>query len=203
MVKNIVFDLGNVLLDFNSDEIIADHIQDKKLHQLISENIFKSKEWILLDRGEITAQEATQRFIKKMPENEKLIKEIMDNWKDYLIPIDENVEVLNNIAKKPINLYVLSNFHKEAFEVVYEKYDFFNHFDGMIISYREKTIKPEKEIYEKLINRYNLNPDLTLLIDDSEKNIDAAKKLGFKTIHFNDNIKLSNSINDYIKRILG
>ncbi len=199
MVRNVVFDLGNVLLDFNSDEIIADHVKDEKLHQQISENIFNSKEWILLDRGEITAKEATNRFIKRMPDKEKLVREIMDNWKLYLTPIQANVEVLNNIAQKPINLYVLSNFHKEAFEEVYKKYDFFNHFDGMIISYREKTVKPEREIYEKLINRYNLKPDSTLFIDDSEKNIEAAKKLGFKTIHFNDNIKLSSSITDYIR----
>jgi len=199
MVKNVVFDLGNVLLDFNSDEIIADYVKDEKLHQQISENIFNSKEWILLDRGEITAKEATNRFIKRMPDKEKLVREIMDNWKHYLTPIQANVEVLNNIAQKPINLYVLSNFHKEAFEEVYEKYDFFNHFDGMIISYREKTVKPERKIYEKLINRYNLKPDTTLFIDDSERNIEAAKKLGFKTIHFNDNMKLRNSITDYIR----
>ena len=199
MVKNVVFDLGNVLLDFNSDEIIADHVKDEKLHQQISENIFNSKEWILLDRGEITAKEATNRFIKRMPDKEKLVREIMDNWKHYLTPIQANVEVLNNIAQKPINLYVLSNFHKEAFEEVYEKYDFFKHFDGMIISYREKTVKPERKIYEKLINRYNLKPDTTLFIDDSERNIEAAKKLGFKTIHFNDNMKLSSSITDYIR----
>ncbi|HMA58771.1 MAG TPA: HAD family phosphatase [Halanaerobiales bacterium] len=199
MVKNVVFDLGNVLLDFNSDEIIADYVKDEKLHQQISENIFNSKEWILLDRGEITAKEATNRFIKRIPDKEKLVREIMDNWKHYLTPIQVNVEVLNNIAQKPINLYVLSNFHKEAFEEVYEKYDFFNHFDGMIISYREKTVKPERKIYEKLINRYNLKPDTTLFIDDSERNIEAAKKLGFKTIHFNDNMKLSNSITDYIR----
>ncbi len=199
MVKNVVFDLGNVLLDFNSDEIIADYVKDEKLHQQISENIFNSKEWILLDRGEITAKEATNRFINRMPDKEKLVREIMDNWKHYLTPIQVNVEVLNNIAQKPINLYVLSNFHKEAFEEVYEKYDFFNHFDGMIISYREKTVKPERKIYEKLINRYNLKPDTTLFIDDSERNIEAAKKLGFKTIHFNDNMKLSNSITDYIR----
>jgi len=199
MVKNVVFDLGNVLLDFNSDEIIADYVKDEKLHQQISENIFNSKEWILLDRGEITAKEATNRFINRMPDKEKLVREIMDNWKHYLTPIQVNVEVLNNIAQKPINLYVLSNFHKEAFEEVYEKYDFFNHFDGMIISYREKTVKPERKIYEKLIDRYNLKPDTTLFIDDSERNIEAAKKLGFKTIHFNDNMKLSSSITDYIR----
>ena len=198
MVKNVVFDLGNVLLNFNSDKIIADHVQDDELHQQISANIFESEEWILLDRGTITAKEATKRFIERMPQNEKLIKEIMENWKQYLTPINENVEVLNNLAQKPINLYVLSNFHKEAFEEVYKKYDFFNHFDGLIISYREKTVKPEKEIYEKLITRFNLKPETTLFIDDSQRNIEAAQKMGFKTIHFNDNIKLSNAITDYI-----
>ena len=198
MIKNIVFDLGNVLLDFNSDLIIEDFVDDRKLHQKISENIFKSKEWILLDRGEISAEEATERFINRMPENEELIKEIMDNWKYYLKPMEENIEVLNNIDNGIYDIYVLSNFHKEAFEEVYNKYDFFKNFDGMIISYREKTVKPEKEIYEKLIKKFAINPEDTLFIDDSKRNIEAAEKLGFKTIHFNDNIKLREKITQYI-----
>jgi len=199
MVKNVVFDLGNVLLDFNSDNIIADHIEDENLHQRISENIFESKEWIKLDKGEISASRATEIFIERQPENKKLIKEIMHNWKFYLRPIKPNIEVLNKLAKKSINLYVLSNFHKEAFEVVYNKYDFFKHFDGMIISYKVKAVKPDKIIYEKLINSFDILPKNTLFIDDSFKNINAAEKLGFKTIHFNDNILLEEEISRYIE----
>ncbi|MCF8002001.1 MAG: HAD family phosphatase [Halanaerobiales bacterium] len=199
MIKNVVFDLGNVLLDFNSDNIIADHIEDEKLHQRISKNIFESKEWIKLDKGEISASKATEIFIKRQPENEKLIKEIMHNWKFYLRPIKPNVEVLNKLANMNINLYILSNFHKEAFEVVYNKYDFFKHFDGMIISYQVKAVKPDKIIYEKLINSFDILPKNTLFIDDSFKNIQAAEKLGFKTIHFNDNISLEKEISNDIE----
>lgn len=199
MIKNVVFDLGNVLLDFNSDNIIADHIEDEKLHQRILKNIFESKEWIKLDKGEISASKATEIFIKRQPENEKLIKEIMHNWKFYLRPIKPNVEVLNKLANMNINLYILSNFHKEAFEVVYNKYDFFKHFDGMIISYQVKAVKPDKIIYEKLINSFDILPKNTLFIDDSFKNIQAAEKLGFKTIHFNDNISLEKEISNDIE----
>lgn len=198
MVKNVVFDLGNVLLNFNSDKIIADHIKDEKLHRKISENIFKSQEWIKLDKGEISASKATEIFIERQPDNEKLIKEIMQNWISYLKPITSNVKVLNKLVNKSLNLYVLSNFHKEAFEKVFNKYDFFQHFEGMIISYKVKAIKPDRKIYEKLIDRFDISAENSLFIDDSFENIQAAKRLGFKTIHFNDNIKLENEISKYI-----
>jgi len=199
MVKNIIFDLGNVLLDFNSDNIIANHIEDGKLHQKISENIFESQEWIKLDKGEISASKATEIFIERQPENEKLIKEIMHNWKSYLTPIETNINVLNKLANKSLSLYVLSNFHKEAFEVVYDKYDFFSHFDGMIISYQVNAVKPDKLIYKKLIDRFDISPENSLFIDDSFKNIQIAEKLGFKTIHFNDNISLEKEVYKYIE----
>jgi putative hydrolase of the HAD superfamily len=199
MIKNVIFDLGNVLLDFNSDNIIADHIKDEKLHQKISENIFESQEWIKLDKGEISASKATEIFIERQPENKKLIKEIMHNWKLYLTPIEPNLDVLNELANKSLNLYVLSNFHKEAFEVVYDKYDFFKHFDGMIISYQVKAVKPDRIIYEKLINNFDILPKNSLFIDDSFKNIQAAEELGFKTIHFNDNIRLEKEVYKYIE----
>ncbi len=199
MIKNVIFDLGNVLLNFNSGNIISDHIKDEKLHQKISENIFESQEWIKLDKGEISASKATEIFIERQPENKKLIKEIMHNWKLYLTPIEPNLDVLNELANKSLNLYVLSNFHKEAFEVVYDKYDFFRYFDGMIISYQVKAIKPDRLIYKKLIDRFDILPKNSLFIDDSFKNIQAAEKLGFKTIHFNDNISLEKEVYKYIE----
>ncbi|MFO7815648.1 MAG: HAD family phosphatase [Halanaerobiales bacterium] len=199
MVKNVVFDLGNVLLDFNPDKIIADHIEDEKLQQKISKNIFESREWLLLDKGEISTSKATEIFIKRQPKNEKLIKKIMKNWKYYLKPIKYNIKVLKKLAKMPLDIYLLSNFHKDAFEEVHKKNDFFEHFEGMIISYQVKAIKPDREIYEKLIESFDISVNNILFIDDSLENIQVAAELGFKTIHFNDNIKLEDEITNYIE----
>lgn len=198
MVKNIVFDLGNVLLKFNPEKIIK--VYQKNLKEEIYNNIFDSKEWVMLDRGEISSQYATKKFIEKMPDHEKIIREIMNSWDDYLKPIDENLNLLKELSKSPFNLYVLSNFHKDAFKKVSNKYNFFDYFTGMVISYQENTVKPEEDIYQILIDRFNLNPNITLFIDDKRENIKQAEKMGFKTIHFNDSIKLSKSIYEHINK---
>lgn len=203
MVKNIVFDLGNVLLKFNPERIITEYVHNKKIKEQIYGNIFDSKEWVMLDKGKISSHYATKKFIQKMPDHENIIREIMDSWDDYLNPIDKNLEVLKNLYKRSYNLYVLSNFHKDAFEKVSNKYDFFDYFTGMIISYQEETIKPEKKIYQILINRFNLAPRETLFIDDNVQNIKQAQKMGFKTIYFDDNINLSKSISEYINKTKG
>lgn len=198
MIKNLVFDLGNVLLDFNPKKIIDDYVIEERKKKEIYDNIFNSKEWAMLDKGTISEKNATRKFVDRQPNNKNEIIKIMDNWISYLKPINKNISVLKDLANKEINLYVLSNFHKKAFLKVKQKYNFFDFFDGKVISYQVNTIKPEDEIYKILISKYNLNPQDTLFIDDSINNIKAAKKLQFKTIHFNNGIELEKEITRFL-----
>ena len=91
--------------------------------------------------------------------------------------------------KEKYKLYILSNFHKDSFETISSRYNFFNYFDGGIVSAYHNCIKPDEKIYKLLIDKYNLNPTETLFIDDLEKNILKAQELGIKTIHLIDYTK--------------
>ncbi|ERK30867.1 HAD family hydrolase [Clostridium intestinale] len=192
MIKNIVFDLGNVLLDFNPlDYLKAKGIEDSVKCKEIFNEIFKSEEWLMLDRGTITEEEAIRVLCERSKGNSELIKLAMDNWYDILTPIDGTVKILEEIRNAGYNLYVLSNFHLLAYENVTKRYPFFKYFHGDIISYKENVIKPEEEIYIRLIKRYNIIPEETIFIDDTLENVEAAKVFGINGIVFKspDNLR--------------
>ncbi|NLC44317.1 MAG: HAD family phosphatase [Clostridiales bacterium] len=197
MIKNIVFDLGKVLLNFKPLEYLSKKISDEKSIREINEAIFKSPEWLMLDRGTITENEAIDRICERNKENSELIKAVMDDWYQMLTPIDEIVDLLIKIKDKGYSSYYLSNFHQLAFENVTRSYEFFKCFDGGIVSYRVGLLKPEKEIYEKLATAYGIRPKETIFIDDTLENILAAKSLGFEAIHFTGVDDLRDSLSEY------
>ena len=198
MIKNVVFDLGNVLLDFNPlDYLKAKGIEDSVKCKEIFNEIFKSEEWFMLDRGTITEEEAVRVLCERSKGNSELIKLAMDNWYDILTPIDGTVKVLEEISNAGYNLYVLSNFHLLAYENVTKRYPFFNYFNGGIISYKENLIKPEEEIYLRLIKRYNIIPEETIFIDDTLENVEAAKVFGINGIVFKNPNNLREELKGY------
>ena len=184
MIKNIIFDLGNVLLDFNPLGYLKTRLaSETKIHEVHKE-IFLSDEWLMLDRGAITEEEAINILCKKSVNNSKLIRECMENWYSMLTPIEGTVEILNEVKEKGYRVFVLSNFHLLAYKEVVKNYTFFSKFDGGIISYNENIIKPSAEIFHKLIEKYNVKPEESIFIDDTKVNIEAAERLGFETILF-------------------
>lgn len=184
LIKNIIFDIGNVLLKFTPMEFLKNNFKDEKLVNSLYKNIFLSKEWIELDRGTITDEEAIDRFCSRDPKHENEIKEVMATWCEMHLPVEGTSEFLKSMKKKGYKIYLLSNYHLKAFELISSKYDFIRNVDGEIISYRVKLLKPEPAIYKALMDKYNLKPDESVFIDDTLQNIEAAKKLGLHGVVF-------------------
>lgn len=185
MINNIIFDIGNVLLGFNPKEYLKSKVAEEKLEE-IYKCIFQSDEWPMLDRGTISEEDAKLNIINRNIENKELINLVFENWYDILIPIESSVNVLKKLKQKGYKVYYLSNFHLAAFEHVTKKHDFFQLFDGGVVSYKENLLKPEKEIYEKIIDKYDLEPIQTIFVDDTKENIEAAIKSGLKGILLNN-----------------
>ena len=194
MIKNIIFDIGNVLLEFKPLDYLKRTFNDDNIEKLLYKEIFQSEEWLHLDRGILTQEQAVKIISLRNPTYEIHIKKCMDNWIDILTPIEGTVKILNQLKEKGYKLYLLSNFHSLAFETICSKYDFFKHFDGGIISYKENLLKPEAEIYTKLLDTYNLNAEECLFIDDTLVNIEAADRLGIKTLHFESATHMASGI---------
>lgn len=198
-MKNIVFDIGNVLLLFKPKDFLKELGFNQEVQEEIYNLVFSGKEWLDLDRGVLDEAKATEIFIEKSPKLEEEIKLVMGNWQDVLVPIEESVNILRELDKKGYNIYFLSNFHKEAFETVYNKYDFLRIGKGRVVSYECGLLKPEKEIYERLLSLYNLNPQETLFIDDTLVNIEAAEELWIKGYHFSESGLLKNFLEKILK----
>lgn len=183
MVKNVIFDLGRVLIDWNPRAYLEKKIDDEKKIEKIFKEVFASPEWQELDKGTITFDQALELFQERVPNCKDEIQDVFDNIIELIPPIEKNVKIFEEVANK-YNTYILSNFGDKSFDMIYEKYPWFKLFDGKVVSSKVKEIKPDKEIYEILINKYNLNRDETIFIDDTLANIEASEKIGIKGVHY-------------------
>lgn len=196
MIKNVIFDLGNVLLNFEPKGYLKSKIPIEKI-EVVYKSIFQSEEWVSLDRGTITEEEAKENIIDRNREFKEYIKIAFENWYDILTPVEKNIRILEKLKQNKYKIYYLSNFHDLAFKYVTQKYDFFNKFDGGVVSYEEKMLKPECEIYERIIKKYNLNPKECVFVDDTKINVDAAIECGLHGIHLKDIDTLEENFKKY------
>lgn len=199
MLKNIVFDLGNVLLSCKLEKYLDETLENKSLVNRLCEAVFNSREWIELDRGSISLEEAVNRMCEKNTGISADIRAFMKYYHNLFTPIFETVEMLEILKRNGFRLYYLSNFHLKAFAHISVKYDFFAFFDGGIVSSHVNLLKPQEEIYKMLISRYGLVASETLFVDDTLENIKTAESLGFKTLHFKDANGLIDAIKQYNK----
>lgn len=183
MIKNIIFDLGNVLVKYSPENFLNKYVKKENQEDFII-NIFKSKDWLELDRGTLSYEDAIEIFTKRVPEEKESIEKLFrENISSCISPIEENVEIMRKLKKNGYNVYILSNFHEPAFEYIKENWDFIKEFNGDVVSCYYHYIKPEREIYETILKKYNLTPHETIFIDDVDANINGAKELGIKGIH--------------------
>ncbi len=201
MIKNIVFDLGNVLLSFNPEEFLLGYTDDlERINKFVSK-VPRNKTWFQLDRGAFSMEEVKEIFFNRYPEEKDLLVPFFDHWMSMLTPIEENVRILKELKHDGYNIYILSNFIKEAFEHVKANIDFFSLLDGQVISGEEKVMKPEVAIYKILLRRYNLTPEECVFIDDIFGFLKPARKLGINTILFRRNTDLRAELRKYDVRI--
>ena len=192
-MKNIVFDLGRVLLSYEPLEYLKKYYKN---YDELNEIIFKNPLWLKLDEGTLTKEEFIEEVTQKYPEYTHEIKEIMDNWIELLTPIKENVKLLSILKDKGYDLYVISNFHKDAYNRYLKNESWTDLFNGMIISANEKIMKPDLKIFNLFLNRYNLNSDETLFIDDSMPNIKACEKVGIHGLYLPDSSLLKTKLEE-------
>jgi len=193
-IKNIIFDFGGVVMDWDPRYFFKTYFNDDEKMEFFLKNIAVDEWNVEQDRGR-TLQEGTEILVKQHPDWEKEIRAYYDNWTTMLrSDIPENVEVLKQLEGK-YHLYGLTNWSEETFPFALENYDFFKVFEGkIVVSGTEKLIKPDKEIFEVLLNRYDLKAEESVFIDDNAKNIATAKSLGFITIHIKPETNLGEEL---------
>ena len=191
--KNIVFDFGGVLVDSNPRYLFKDYFKDKNEMEYFLKNIC-SPEWNLEQDQGRSLSEGTLILQNKFPEFHSLIQLFYDKYERMLkSDIPETVSLLNRLKAK-YKIYGLTNWSTETFKIAYEKFPFFKEFDGIVVSGQEKILKPDKRIYYRLLDRYNLKIENTIYIDDNSDNIRTAEEIGMVSILYENARKLENEL---------
>ncbi len=178
----VIFDLGNVLLNYTPRRYLELLKIDPALHDRMEKALFGHPLWAEIDRGTMNNADLADAASKLAPDLSDAIHDYMENWVKFFYLIPENVDTFYRIKDTGTKVYILSNFSKENFEVMESRYPWLKDFDGRIISYREKLIKPDPPIYHLLIDRFKLNPSRSVFIDDLEANVQTAINVGLNAI---------------------
>jgi 2-haloacid dehalogenase len=192
-IKNIIFDFGGVLIDWNPRYLYRNMFHDEVEMEFFLEKIC-SPEWNLKQDAGRSFNEATKELANKFPQYENEIRNFYSNWTKMIGgSIEENVVLIEDLKDK-YRLFGLTNWSAEAFPIVFNQYPFFKELEGIVVSGIEKIVKPDARIYKLLLTRYGLIANESLFIDDNQENINAANKLGFKTIHLKEKVSLKNEL---------
>lgn len=185
MLNTIIFDLGGVLIDWNPEYVYRHLIPDADRRRFFFENIC-THEWNIEQDAGRSLEAGTNLLLAQWPEWEHEIRAFYGRWEEMLGgPIPETVEVFRELRDQGRHrLLALTNWSAETFPVALERYEFLHWFEGIVVSGTEKTRKPFADIYQILLNRYDVTPAKAVFIDDSLKNVDAAEALGIRGIHF-------------------
>lgn len=197
-IEAIIFDLGGVLIDWSPsyvfDEMFAG---DKEKQQHFFENIC-TNDWNELQDAGRSLKEATDELNAKHPEWKEYIDAYYGRWEEMLGgPIDESVDIFRQIKQAGRHrLYALTNWSAELFPIALERYEFLHWFDGRVVSGDEKMRKPFPEFYQVLLDRFCVQPQNTLFIDDNLRNVKAAENMGIDGIHFTSPQQLMKDLQD-------
>ncbi|MEE0818028.1 MAG: HAD family phosphatase [Coprococcus catus] len=188
MIKNIVFDMGNVLVAYDGRKVCKHYIKDKKDRKRVFTAIFQSPEWVYLDMGMIPEEQAVDQMCARLPKRlHEAARLCMRDWHLYnMKPIKAMIPVIQDLKARGFKLYICSNASLRLPMCYQELLPEVDSFDGILFSAEEKLLKPQKEIYERLFEKFNIKPEECYFIDDLQLNIDGAAACGMKGYCFAD-----------------
>lgn len=186
MVKNIIFDIGDVLVHFTPDKAMSEiGIDSKKIPELMACTVM-SPYWCELDRGVLKDEEIIEKMIEIKPELEADILRFFEEAGNLLVKKTEYADELIDMCKKMgYKVFLLSNYPKKYFEMhIRNELDFAKRVDGKVVSAYEGVIKPDSRIYKILLERYGLIAKECIFVDDRAENVEAANRLGINGVLF-------------------
>ena len=194
-VETIIFDLGGVLVDWNPAYVFDKLIEDENKRQQFFAEIC-TPAWNEEQDGGRSLKEATELLVDQYPEWQEYIEAFYGRWEEMLGgPIHETVEIFRQLKESGhYRFYALTNWSAELFPIALDKYEFLHWFDGRLVSGEEKTRKPFPEIYQLILDRFNIDKENALFIDDNKRNAEAAEALGIPTIRFESPAQLRSKL---------
>ncbi|MDK2813374.1 MAG: hypothetical protein PWQ08_629 [Clostridiales bacterium] len=184
MYKNIVFDIGGVIVDYDPKGYLSKLFNNAELEEFLYSIIFDSEEWKLLDQGKITRALAERRMLEAAGQHHYEAQLVLDDWRELMITKLDTVDLILALRHSGHHLYFLSNIPEDVYLLFQQRRRFMQLFEGGVPSFAAKTAKPDPEIFKLLLNTYELSAAETIFIDDSPINVAAAEALGITGLRF-------------------
>lgn len=203
-VKNIVFDIGEVLVDFAWREHMRSklHFSEETIATL-GEKWMGAPLWQELDRGVLDEAEAIEMAKRAIPECAEEIQRFWDNPEGLIICREQAAPWLHSLKERGYNVYLLSNYPRSLFEIHSREFVFIPYTDGRVVSCYERVMKPDPAIYKILLDRYSLKADECVFIDDRQENIDGARAVGMMGIHYENIEQAMRDLEELLDRLNG
>jgi len=196
MIRHVIFDMGQVLIQWDPKTIIARLGLTEAKNALLLREVFQGFEWSAMDHGILTAEEGLRRIRARLPESLHSAADacVLDWWKAPLCPMPGMADLVREVRALGYDIYLLSNATSDLHRY-FSRIPGSECFDGLVVSADEKAIKPQREIYEALFSRYRLKPEECYFIDDNPANIDGAFALGMPgSVFFGDMARLRSEL---------
>jgi 2-haloacid dehalogenase len=186
VIDTVVFDLGGVLVDWNPRYLYRQLFEDEAQMEHFLTHVCSGRWNEQQDAGR-PWHEAVATLSAEHPQHALLIEAYWHRWEETLgDALDETVALLATLKRHCVRLYALTNWSGETFPVARRRFDFLDWFEGIVVSGDERLIKPDPAIFQRLLQRYAIDPARALYIDDAPRNVEAAEKLGMHAFWFRD-----------------
>jgi len=184
MPQKVIFDLGGVLIDWNPRYLYRKLFDDESAMEHFLATVC-TPQWNEQQDAGRPITEAVAQLTAQWPRQAALITAYYDRWTEMVGgPMTETVDVLAALHQRKVPLWALTNWSAETFPFVLERYDFFGWFQGIVVSGHEKMKKPDRRIYQVLLDRYSITPNHAVFIDDNPANVAAAREVGLHGLQF-------------------
>lgn len=182
MIKNIVFDIGMVLVDFHWEKTMASLGIPDEVIKHFGPNMINHPLWHEMDLNIMPEDDIRAELKKLNPQYSNYVDLFFDNCDEVITSYEGDESLMIELKKMGYKIYLLSNYPERMFRMHKKRYTFYPYVDGEVVSYQCHLTKPDPAIYKLLCSRYRLIPEECIFLDDRKENIDAAKALGFSGI---------------------
>jgi len=187
-VDAVVFDIGNVLIRFSAEEFLGQLFPgDEAKQQHMLKVVYRGPQWPLLDRGTLTYEQAAAQLAEQYGGSYDEYMHAYKGWFELKAPLEEGWRAAQRCRRAGKKLYLLTNYPAEGYARLRERYaDLFEIFDNDVVSSHLKLMKPEREIYQTLIDTCGIDPSRTVFVDDLLANVEGAMKMGIHGFHMHE-----------------
>jgi putative hydrolase of the HAD superfamily len=185
-VRNVIFDLGGVVFDWNPDHIVSRVQPAPELRASLKAALFGHADWRLFDRGALSESELIERLQLRIGATRQEVEAILDAVRNSLVEKPETLKLIRALQGQGTPLYCLSNMPASVYTHLRQRHNFWDAFSGIVISGEVQMMKPEPEVFLHLLATFNLRAEESVFVDDLLANIESARQVGLHAIWFKD-----------------